>query len=181
MAVAHDVLYADVAVIIDDNHPTPPGVTIAEAARALGISREAIRQRLRRGTLPATKVNGQWYIHLDQATHHEPESTASATPEPTPTGDTRLTDPPDGSADGVGYTRLVTHLEQEITFMREELQRKDELLRLEQETRRREVSELHVLLQRAQAQIPLPVAAAQPIAAPPAEPVEHRRRWWWPW
>jgi hypothetical protein len=57
------------------------------------------------------------------------------------------------------------------------------LLQGEQEARRREVQELHVLLQRAQAQIPMPtVQAGQPEATDePAAPSERsHRRWWWP-
>ena len=176
MSVVHTVVAAVADTVIDGEPPSPPGATIAQAALALGVSREAIRQRLRRGTLPATKVNGQWFIHLDQLNR---PGTAEPTPEPTPTGDARPTNPPDGSGDGVAYARLVDHLEKEIGFLREELQRKDELLRSEQDTRRREVSELHILLQRAQAQLPIPAIAPHHDTTPAHEP--RRRHWWWPW
>jgi hypothetical protein len=42
-----------------------------EAALELGISTEAVRQRVRRGTLRAEKAkDGHVYIHLDATEHH---------------------------------------------------------------------------------------------------------------
>jgi excisionase family DNA binding protein len=41
------------------------GMTVSEAAERLGISREAVRKRVRRGSLPAVKGDdGQWLIAL---------------------------------------------------------------------------------------------------------------------
>lgn len=40
------------------------GVTIAEVARLLGVSENAIRQRIKRGTLPAAKVDGVWHVAM---------------------------------------------------------------------------------------------------------------------
>ena len=39
-----------------------PGVPIAEAAARPGISSEAARKRVQRGTLPGRKVAGAWYV-----------------------------------------------------------------------------------------------------------------------
>jgi len=44
------------------------GASIAEAAARLGISENAVRQRIKRGTIAATKVGGRWQIDLDQST-----------------------------------------------------------------------------------------------------------------
>src|SRR5688572_5340920 len=41
-----------------------PGITISEAARQLGLSTDAIRSRLHRGTLPGRKVDGNWQVFL---------------------------------------------------------------------------------------------------------------------
>ena len=161
-------------------------VGITEASRLLGISREAIRQRIRRGQLDAAKIDGIWSILLDA-------------PPPGPTSPLYEQEPnysavqvPAGSSTGV-YDRLLHQIEAENQFLRQECAQLHELVRVEQEHRRREqdnhqqqVSELHVLLQRAQAQIPMPAAAAAPVQE--AEPVEPesspeeppRRRWWWP-
>src|SRR5215204_302445 len=41
------------------------GLTVGQAADQLGISVEAVRQRLKRGTLSHTKHEGRVYVHLD--------------------------------------------------------------------------------------------------------------------
>jgi hypothetical protein len=41
------------------------GITIAEAARVLGVSENAIRQRIKRKSIEASKLNGVWRIWLD--------------------------------------------------------------------------------------------------------------------
>jgi hypothetical protein len=42
----------------------PQAVTVADAARLLGLSVDAIRGRLQRGTLPGEKVEGIWQVYL---------------------------------------------------------------------------------------------------------------------
>ena len=161
--------------------PSLGQVGIAEASQLLGISKEGVRQRIRRGQLAASKIDGEWRIDLN-----------ASPPDPTgiPNGVSQ-------NLNAVGHTGtanrranhtplnvLGTQLEAENTFLRQECERLHELLRAEQETRRREVSELHVLLQRAQAQIPMPTVAAQQQDHSQNQPTSHeprRRRWWWPW
>ncbi|MDP9371944.1 MAG: sigma-70 region 4 domain-containing protein [Chloroflexota bacterium] len=41
------------------------GTPIAEAARLLGLSQEAVRKRLQRATLPGYKQDEHWYVLLD--------------------------------------------------------------------------------------------------------------------
>ena len=50
--------------------PTPPKrrTTVAEAAEILGISAEAVRGRIRRGTLPVEREGGTVYVLLEVAT-----------------------------------------------------------------------------------------------------------------
>lgn len=52
------------------NDRTPPKrrTTVAEAARILGISAEAVRGRIRRGTLTVEREDGAVYVLLDRAT-----------------------------------------------------------------------------------------------------------------
>jgi hypothetical protein len=40
-------------------------LAVADAAQALGISAEAVRMRIRRGTLPSERVGGSVYVLLD--------------------------------------------------------------------------------------------------------------------
>jgi len=41
------------------------GVSVEEAANILGISKDAVRKRIARGTLEATKTDGGWTVVLD--------------------------------------------------------------------------------------------------------------------
>ena len=51
------------------------GLTIAEAADYLGVSENAVRQRIKRGTIEATKVDGLWRVQIhDHQTDQEPAS-----------------------------------------------------------------------------------------------------------
>jgi hypothetical protein len=101
-------------------------VTISEAARLLGISEPTARRRVRSGELPGTQV-------------------------PTPQGFVWMVELPDDlpmdSSSG------------EISALRElivQLKAQVEAQGVELEARRREVQELHVLLQHAQAALPAP-------------------------
>ncbi len=83
-------------------------VTVSEAAAALGISPDAVRGRLQRGTLEGEKVKGTWHISL---------------PTPSePTGDQQGID---GPPTGHRRDALVAHLEGEVTYLRERLEEAD--------------------------------------------------------
>lgn len=42
----------------------PESLPISEAAARLGISVDAIRKKIRRGTIPAVKQNDRWYVEV---------------------------------------------------------------------------------------------------------------------
>lgn len=76
-----------------DDHVRPPDdqwMTLTEASHRSGHTREALRQRVRRGTLPATKGNdGQFRIHTrDLADLPSPDATTDNQGQ----GDTATTD-----------------------------------------------------------------------------------------
>ena len=114
------------------------GVTIKEAARILGISEAAVRQRLLRRTLTSTRQNGHVFVLL-------PEDTSDATVDDTIPA-------PDDTSDDTANVPLVTQLRDEIGFLRGQVDIKD-----------RQIGELHVLLQTAQRQL----AASVPSSSPP--------------
>src|SRR3712207_6442907 len=128
-------------------------VGIAEASRHFGISREGVRQRIRRGQLDAVKGEGQWWVapHVDQTSRVNgegdlpPAVPRTVGPAPAPNS------APTRTVNSRAPPPVQAQLEAENAFLRQECERLHELVRSEQETRRREVSELHVLLQRAQA------------------------------
>lgn len=105
------------------------GVTIRVAAEQLGISENAVRQRIKRGSLQAVKVAGIWRVHLpdDQAgdQQHDRSSTSTATT----------------SGHEVDQSALVEQLQrenqrlwEEIEARREELRRRDILAAQQQDT-----------------------------------------------
>ena len=104
-----------------------PTVTVSEAAVVLGISPDAVRGRLQRGTLAGEKVKGTWHIFL---------------PTPSePTGDQQAID---GPPPGHQRDALVAHLEGEVTYLRERLEEADRQRgslqqQLEQERQRADV------------------------------------------
>ncbi len=60
----------------DTDGPTPghqqatdrPGVDVSTAARHFGITPDAVRGRLQRGSLPGERLRGQWVVFLETAT-----------------------------------------------------------------------------------------------------------------
>lgn len=67
---------------MQDNDRT---VSVSEAAAALGVSTDAIRKRLTRGTIAGEKVDGQWRVILpDNELDTQPDN--GAPPSDTPTG-----------------------------------------------------------------------------------------------
>ncbi len=60
----------------DQSDHQASGLSIAEAARRLGVSENAIRQRIKRETISAAKVDGVWQVFLadhetDQPGNHQ--------------------------------------------------------------------------------------------------------------
>ena len=110
-------------------------LTIREAADRLGISENTVRRRLRTGVLRGYQDDppyGKWLVEL-------PDEDIEAVQGAAPAGD--------------GLTAAL------VEALRESLRRQDEALEalgVELESRRREVQELHVLLQQAQAALPSP-------------------------
>jgi excisionase family DNA binding protein len=100
-------------------------ITIAQAAERLGVSMDTIRRRISKGEIKARKVPS---AHGEMYVVELPEDAA---PEPAP---------PREKAENTGE---VEALRQTISILETEL-----------EARRREVQELHVLLQQAQAALP---------------------------
>ncbi len=83
-------------------------MNVREAAEALGISSEGIRQRIRRGTLESDKgTDGRVYVWLDGDANGSTESERES----------------ERDTHGV-----ITRLENEVEWLRREVERKDTLL-----------------------------------------------------
>ncbi len=85
-------------------------LTIQEAARLLGISEGAVRKRVTRGTLEHDKApDGRVYVYLDAGSRRGVDDVQDAGVDP-------------------NSTALISHLEEEISYLREESRRKDEII-----------------------------------------------------
>lgn len=79
------------------------GRTVAEAAKVLGISPEAVRKRIARGTLEADKLDGEtWTVYLDDGA---PSGTS------------------DRTANESHFWELIQNQKQEIERLQQELER----------------------------------------------------------
>jgi excisionase family DNA binding protein len=81
--------------------PTNQRVTVPEAAELLGITAEAVRMRIKRGTLRSERQGGRVFVLLGQS---------------------QPTDRPDEP------TTLISEMRSRIQFLEDELQRKDAIL-----------------------------------------------------
>ena len=94
----------------------PITVTVADAAKLLGLSTEAVRMRVKRGTLASTRVAGTVYVLLSQ-----PTAGPNDQPNGRPNG--RPNDQPNDQ------TALVRSLEDQVAYLRQQLATRDEELR----------------------------------------------------
>jgi hypothetical protein len=102
-------------------------VTVADAANLLGLSTEAVRMRVKRGTLSSTKIAGTVYVLLEQP-NEGPNDKPNARPN------TRTTERPN-SRPNVEPPSLVTSLREHNADLREQI----EHLRRELDTRNDEL------------------------------------------
>ena len=109
-------------------------VTITEAAKLLRVSEHTVRRRVHNGELPSVQVaRSQGYIWMVELPDDVPPDT-----------------PPPGEI--AALHQLINSLNAQMDSLKGQLDSKDKQL----ETRAREVQELHVLLQQAQAALPTP-------------------------
>jgi hypothetical protein len=143
---------------------TQPTVGISEAAKQLGITVEAVRQRIRRKRLQAYKdPSGVWRIVLpaDQSTPSDVQDRVG---------------PAGGPADGAnGHDRLIDHLQGEVAFLRDEMARQRE--QWGEESRRKDVI-IHEMSSQLKA-LPEKIVEQQQAAAVEPEPEPTPARPWW--
>jgi hypothetical protein len=149
-------------------------VPVAEAAARLGLTPETLRKRLWRGQVQGEKRDGQWYVVLPEQDAAGPvRDTAGPRQDGAGPEQDREQDRQD---EGGLAAQYIASLERMLAEQRIEL-----------EARRREVQELHILLQRAQ-QLALPAPNSPPTAngadRPNGTPAANSSPWWrrwWPW
>ncbi len=145
-------------------------LTVPEAAKALGISPEAVRNRLSRRTLDSEKVNGTVHVLIDRDMVRHTADMSGGTPG-------------DGPADTPGYTardELVDELRDRIHYLERQVEE-------EREARRRADTLLARLMDRVpELEVPDPSPASPEGREEAAQGVENgagpqsgsRRPWW---
>jgi hypothetical protein len=97
----------------DRPSPDLDRLTVAQASEALGISQDAVRKRIARGTIPNDRdVAGRVYVYLS------PSETIHKTDQ----------DDVQNDATKTVQDAYVRSLEEQIAFLRRELERKDTIL-----------------------------------------------------
>lgn len=140
--------------------------TVAQAAEMLGLSAEAVRSRVQRGTLESEKVGGTVYVLLEDAAQTRPNTDEIRTQDGT---QTHL---------GADQTEFIASLQGQIEWLRREVERKDTLLM----TMMQRVPELEPVRDAVSEPPDAPETASEATdrreASPePREPPE-RRSWW---
>jgi hypothetical protein len=122
------------------------GISLSQAAKQLGIDKEALRKRALRGSVKAYKDSstGQWFVILPSTSETAdigvPEGLDTGNKEGVPVG----IPAPNQSTDF--FQALLVAKDAQITLLGRELEARN----TELDARRREVQELHVLLQNTQ-------------------------------
>ncbi len=155
-----------------DRPPIVDRLTVAEAAARLGISSDAVRSRLNRGTLEGRKEEDGWVVYLPVEVPIEP-----TVDQPSPTVERPSTD----REPTVATDALLSSKDETITALRDEVA----FLRRELETRTDELQRRDVLLREALERIPqLPASLSTTPPPPPAEvspETDNPMPWWRFW
>jgi hypothetical protein len=80
--LARDLRRVEYRAVGEDRTPSKHRTTVSEAAKTLGISAEAVRGRIRRGTIPVEREGGAVYVLLeggpqDRTTDDQSRTTAN--------------------------------------------------------------------------------------------------------
>jgi hypothetical protein len=94
---------------------TPAAIPLRDAAAHLGISENAVRKRITRGTLQAHKVDGAWRVVVD--------GYPAATPEPAAD---QAAATPSNQPPAMDQTALVEQLQREVERLWEEIEARRE-------------------------------------------------------
>lgn len=142
-------------------------LTVAEAAQRLGITTEALRQRIRRGSVHSEKLHGRLYVVLTAS-----NGATDAAGDERPRDDTTPDEdgPPIFGRDDGAERELIDHLKRENERLWRELERREE------EIHRRDVLLREALQSRPS--LPATSSAMGERGSPPA--LALGKRWWWP-
>ena len=113
------------------------GIPIAEAAAQLGLSVDAVRKRIRRGTLTAYKVDAEWRVVLPDRPGRGQDVVPNA-----------VQDAGQDNVQDASTQELLAALRDEVTFLRRELEARAGELETRAEELRRKDEIIAALVQR---------------------------------
>jgi hypothetical protein len=151
-------------------------LTVAEAARLLGMSAEAVRMRVKRGSLNSVKIKGTVYVLLDA---EQTRPNIDQTDGDSNTGSERTDE------QTRDRTALVDVLRSDVEFLREELKRREEVHA--EESRRKDtiiaqltqrIPELEAPSEPQEAPVTPSEDAAKGTSSPEQQEPSQRRSWW---
>jgi excisionase family DNA binding protein len=129
-------------------------VTVQEAASRLGVSEQAIRKRVKRGTIPHDKeADGRVYVYLDGV----------ADEVVTPNSDA-----------------LISEMRDRIRYLEEESRRKDEII-MQQALTMRQLATPHSPPESSETTTEGEAGTGSTANAPANDTGEPRRSWWQRW
>jgi hypothetical protein len=151
-------------------------VTVAEAAQLLGMSAEAVRMRVKRGSLKSAKIKGTVYVLMDaEQTRPNIDQTGGDSNMGSERTDEQTRD----------RTALVDVLRSDVEFLREELKRREEVHA--EESRRKDtiiaqltqrIPELEPPSEPQEAPVTPSEDPAKGTATPEQQEPSQRRPWW---
>jgi len=129
-------------------------VDIGTAAVRMGVTPEAVRKRISRGTIPAAKQDGRWYI-VEDGIQAAVQDAASASGVGRPVQDTgRYTGQDVQGNRPDGRDVLVAELQDRIDNLQEQLRSMNQAL----SSRDNQITELVTVVRQTQAMLPPPAA-----------------------
>jgi hypothetical protein len=153
--------------VLDSTHDR---VDIAAAATRLGITPDGVRKRIKRGQLGAYQVDGRTYVVLDgQTDRHDNPNGHDSTRHDSRQDNATATEPD---------RQLLARLEDEVRFLRGELERKDTIIMMLAQRPALPAPERH----KESLQAPEPAVCSKTEQAS-VFAANNRPRWlrWWPW
>ena len=160
----------------ESNEQPTERVTVAEAAELLGMSAEAVRMRVKRGSLNSDKIKGTVYVLLDaEQTRPNIDQTGGDSNTGSERTDEQTRD----------RTALVDVLRSDVEFLREELKRREEVHA--EESRRKDtiiaqltqrIPELEAPSEAQEAPVTPSEETDEGTASPEQQEPSQRRSWW---
>jgi hypothetical protein len=170
-----------------NQHPTQR-VTVAEAARILGTSAEAVRMRVKRGSLKSIKIKNTVYVLLnpEQTRPNQDQTSGGVSPAANQSADPTKNQTENQTDD---RTALLESLRTQVEFLQAELKRREEVH--VEENRRKDtiiaqltqrIPELEAPSERRDTSVTSSETAseeADKTSIPPEQQEPSQRRSWW--